>query len=88
MHASTPIGHEAGKARAVGVPLGGLCPVAIGVEEAFQARGSTESGAERLEDMIPGSPEHPIDAAVAAGIVGRLPAIEDQYGVRVLYACE
>lgn len=31
---------------------------------------------------------HPIDPAVAAGIKARLSAIEADYGVRVLYACE
>lgn len=41
-----------------------------------------------LNKIFPNSPEHPIDPAVAAEIGVRLSAIETEYEVSVLYACE
>lgn len=38
--------------------------------------------------MQPAESDHPADPAVRAAIEARLAAIETDYGVRVLYACE
>ena len=37
---------------------------------------------------MPHLPNHPVDPGIAADIQARLEAIEADYGVRVLYACE